>query len=172
MRYIRIMHFLFVSSLALIDLVLTSFFSHLFPSSFFFISNLAFLGIVLLIQNDSTQETMIKAGLLSLWLDLNHLNSFPIFFVAYLLSAAIMRLWERQINSSYLEFSIIALVSIFIKESIQYLLMTQGLKMILSYQAFLAYRIMPTLLLNVALVYPLLVFYKKIHHIILKQTQN
>ena len=172
MRYIRIMHFLFVSALAISDLVITSAFSHILPSSIYVVSNLAFLGIILLIQNDSSNESIFKAALLSLWMDINHINTFPIFFVSYVVTVAIMRLWQRQITSNFMEFSVIALVAIFLKESLQFFMMTRGLDMNVSYINFLSFRVMPSIMVNILLIYPLLVFYKKIHHVILSQTQN
>lgn len=172
MRYIRIMHFLFVSTLAISDLVVTSAFSHILPSSIYVVSNLAFLGIILLIQNDSNNESILKAALLALWMDINHINTFPIFFVSYVVTVAVMRLWQRQITSTFMEFSIIALVSIFLKESIQFILITRALDMNVTYINYLSFRMMPSIIVNILLVYPLLVFYKKIHHVILNQTQN
>lgn len=172
MRYIRIMHFVFVSVLALMDVLLTSFFNTAFPLPIYFVSNLAFLGIVLLIQNDGSTESIIKASLLSLWMDLNHVNSFPVFFVSYVFTITVMRLWQRQINSSFFEFSIIAVVALFIKETIKYIMILQTMNMTMSYSVYLAYYILPTILLNLAFIYPVLVFYKKIHHLILSRTQN
>lgn len=172
MRYIRIMHFLFVSALALIDLVLTSLFANVFPSSIYLISNLAFLGIVLLIQNDSTRESIVKAALLALWMDINHLNSFPVFLVTYVLTVSIMRLWQRQINNSFLEFSIIAVVALFIKETIKYMMVLQMMSATMGYSIYLSKYILPTILSNLIFIFPLILFYKKIHHLILSKTQN
>lgn len=172
MRYIRIMHFLFLGALIIADTVITSVFSQLSGSSFHYVSNLAFLGIILLIQNDNSRETLFKAAILSIWMDLNHVNSFPIFFVSYILTVTIMRLWERQITSSFMEFAVIALVALFIKDSLQYILVTQLLHVNLSYALYVAYRTVPSLIGNLLMVYPILVFYKKIHHVILNQTQN
>lgn len=172
MRYIRIMHFFFLGALILLDTVITSVFSQVAGTSIHFISNLALLGIVLLIQNDNSGESILKALILSLWMDINHFNSFPIFFVSYILTVTIMRLWQRQITSNFTEFILIALVTLFVKEIIQYFMITQLININLSFGLFLAFRIVPTLIGNLLLVYPLLVFYKKIHHLILKQTQN
>ena len=166
------MHFVFVSVLALIDLVITSFFNVVIPLPLYFVSNLAFLGIVLLIQNDSSTESIMKAALLSLWMDLNHVNSFPVFFVSYVITITLMRLWQRQINSSFLEFSIIAVVALFIKETIKFTMILQTMNMTMGYSVYLAYYILPTILLNLVFIYPILVFYKKIHHLILSRTQN
>lgn len=166
------MHFLFLGALILADTLITSVFSQIAGSSIHFISSLALLGIVLLIQNDNSGESILKALILSLWMDINHFNAFPIFFVSYILTITIMRLWQRQITSNFTEFILIALVTLFIKETIQYFMMTQIMNINLGFNLFLAFRMVPTLIGNLLLTYPLLVFYKKIHHLILKQTQN
>lgn len=172
MRYIRIMHFLFVSALAIFDLVLTALFGSFLPGSVYAISNLAFLGIILLIQNDNLTETIVKALFLALWMDMNHLGSFPVFLVSYVISVTLMRLWQRQINSSFLEFSILAMVAIFIKENIKFIMISQSMNVSLGYSIYLSNYILPTILLNLIFVYPMILFYKKIHHLILSRTQN
>ena len=114
------MHFIFIASLLLLDTFISGIFNSIGFKQIFFVSNLAFLGIVLLIQNDSRKESILKAILLSFWMDLNHVDSFPVFFVSYTITILIMRLWQRQISGTYLEFSVIAVVALFIKESLTF----------------------------------------------------
>lgn len=172
MRYIRLMHFIFIAILLLLDTFISGIFNSIGFKQIFFVSNLAFLGIVLLIQNDSRKESILKAILLSFWMDLNHVNSFPVFFVSYTITILIMRLWQRQISGTYLEFSVIAVVALFIKESLTFLLLLQTQNIDITYLAFISNRMFWVIIFNTMMVYPLLQFYRKIHHIILSKTQD
>lgn len=166
------MHFLFLAVLVIFDSIITGVVKNIGSHQFLFISNLAFLGIILLIQNDNSKETFIKAAILAFWMDINHINSFPVFFISYTITVLIMRLWQRQITTSFFEFVVIAIVALFIKESLMFITMKQILNIQFSFMNFLGNRVFIVILGNSLFVYPLLNFYKKIHRIILNETQD
>ena len=117
MRYIRFMHFAFIVCLLMVDTVIAGVVNSLPVGNITFVSNLAFLGLILLIQTDSSKESIAKAALLSVWMDLNHISSFPVFFVSYVVTVLVMRVWQRQIGGNIIEFAIIAIVALFIKSA-------------------------------------------------------
>ncbi|CAM3566851.1 hypothetical protein ERUR111494_00390 [Erysipelothrix urinaevulpis] len=172
MRYIRFMHFAFIVCLLMVDTVIAGVVNSLNIGNITFVSNLAFLGLILLIQTDTSKESVIKASLLSMWMDLNHINSFPIFFVSYVLTVLLMRIWQRQIGGNIVEFAIIAIVALFIKESLTFILITNLNNIHMTYLDFIGQRMFWVIIINALFVYPLLEFYKKIHSIILNKTQD
>ena len=172
MLYIRLMHLFFIVVLLIADAFINAIGVSFGINFVSVVGNLTFLGVILLMQNDDDKQTILKLFLLSLWMDLNHVNSFPIFLLSYLGTLVFIRYWKRHITTDLIEFSAVAILALFIKESIIYLLLGRIYQIEISYQTFFVERIFWVILINGLLVYPLLWFYKKIHHAILTKTQD
>lgn len=172
MLYIRLMHLFFIVVLLIADALVNAIgvsFGFNFVSV---VGNLTFLGILLLMQNDDDKQTILKLFLLSLWMDLNHVNSFPIFLISYFGTLIFIRYWKRHITTNLVEFSSVAILALFIKETITYVMIGRVYAIEISFLTFFVERIFWVIVINVLLIYPLLWFYKKIHHAILTKTQD
>lgn len=172
MLYIRLMHLFFIVVLLIADALINAVGASLAIGSISIIGNLTFLGIILLMQNDDDKQTVLKLFLLSFWMDLNHVNSFPVFILSYLGTVVFIRYWKRHITTAWIEFSAVSVLALFIKETLTYAVLVNFYNVHVSYQNFFANRIFWVIVINVLCVYPLLWFYKKIHHAILAKTQD
>ncbi|QIK70213.1 hypothetical protein G7062_07885 [Erysipelothrix sp. HDW6C] len=172
MRTIRFAHFAYVVVMLLLDSIINAVFRQFAWSHITFISNLAFMAILLLTQNDSREETIIKAGLLGIWMDLNHIASFPIFFIAYTVTVVMVRLWDRHIGTTALEFVVMVIIAIFVKEIITFVLIyfLKGFNQSLA--QFMSTRIFWVVLGNIALIPVVRYGYNVMHKQILKRAQN
>ncbi|WP_159636801.1 hypothetical protein [Erysipelothrix anatis] len=172
MRTIRLMHFVYIVILLCLDGVLNALGRQFLIPQFTFVSNMAFMGLIMLSQNDSREESIIKAMILGIWLEFNYMDSFPIFFVSFALTMLIVRLFDRHIGYSVSEFILLIIVSLFIKEIITYIMAWYSKGYNQEFMAFLAYRSFWVLLGNLMLI-PIVRFgYSKMHQYILKKAQN
>ncbi len=172
MRVVRFMQGGFLALLLVLDLVVGSFVSTMSTGTVVFVSSLHFLGIVLMSQNDSLLELMAKVFVVSVWLDLNHLASYPVFMFAYVITFLIMYRWRKYVGSNTLEFMVMAILCLFIKEVLMYV----ALSMFRSYSGsligFFTYRSFWVIAGNMIFV-PLVVWlHKQMHRIILQRAQN
>ncbi|MEG0327567.1 MAG: hypothetical protein RR565_05825 [Erysipelothrix sp.] len=172
MRKIRFLHFVYLSALLVLDSFLNVFVNEFLSSKILFISNLHFLGLILLTQNDSKVESVVKAFLLGMWMDLTHVSTFPVFMIAYTGTIIILRWWDRHIGSSTFEYVLIGVVGLFIKEVALYILIVLTKNLQTSFMSFLAFRTFWVILGNVILCVIPLKLYQKMHSSILKQAQN
>lgn len=128
MRTIRIIQTLYIVSLAVIDLVLTALFKQVPIANSIFISNLAFMGLILLTRNDNIEDSVLRAAGLGLWMDMNHINSFPMYITVYVLTVLFVRTWSSYLGYNLGEFIVMIIISLFFKEILLYigLVFTQG----------------------------------------------
>ena len=172
MRFVRLMQTVFLALLLLVDLFIGSILSDLGSSSIVFISSLHFLGLIILSQNDTFVEGIVKVVLISVWMDLNHVNSFPVFLFSYMISYLLMYRFKSYIGSTSLEFTTVAILTLFIKEVLMYC----ALVFFKSYQGslinFFAYRSFWVILGNLLFI-PFVVFlHKQMHRYIMQRAQN
>lgn len=172
MLYIHFLHFSFLFVLMLADVLLNAILTQVLPGSFIFSPKLTFIGLVLLMQNENVEKTLLKGVFLSMWMDLNHLSSFPIYLISYLLTILLVSYWKRHISTNIIEFSTIALVAIFIQENIAFLIAKNIHQIQMSYQYFLAFRFFGIAIFNILLIPLILNLYKRVHHAILAKTQD
>lgn len=172
MFYIRFLHFSFLFILMIIDVIVDAFFVQIIPSPFVFSPKLTFLGLVLLMQNENLEKTLLKGAVLSVWMDLNHLSSFPIYLISYLLTLFILSYWQRHVSTNFVEFSTIALVAMFLQENIAFSIAKNIHHLNMTYQYFLAFRFFWIAVLNILFIPLILSLYKRIHHAILTKTQD
>lgn len=172
MFYIRFLHFSFLFILMLLDLLLDAFIGQILPAPFVFVPKLTFIGLVLLMQNENIEKTLLKGVLLAIWMDLNHLDSFPIFLISYIVTLSILSYWKRHISTNLIEFGTISIVAMFIQESLAFMIAQKvyALKMTAPY--FLAYRMFWVVMVNILFIPLVLNLYKRIHHAILSKTQD
>ena len=97
MRVVRFMQGGFLALLLVLDLVVGSFVSTMSTGTVVFVSSLHFLGIVLMSQTDSLIELLAKVFVVSGWLDLNKLESFPVLMFAYVITFLIMYEWPSYV---------------------------------------------------------------------------
>lgn len=172
MRSVRRLHALYLVVLLLIDLVINSFAMSFLPNKILFISNLHFMGILILSQHESKESTLIKALIFGFVMELMHLGTFPVFIIAYTLSIVIIRIWERYIGFSVIEFIIMVVIGLFLKEMFIY-----GLSFVFngttnSIFSFIATRVFWVTIGNVFLIPIIRVGYQLTHKAIMKRAEN
>lgn len=172
MRFVRLMQAGFIATLLIMDMVFGSLITTLSPATITFISSLHFLGLILLLQNDSLLEIMMKVFLVSVWLDLNHIDSFPVFLFSYMITFLVIYKWRKYIGSTALEFTIMVILGLFLKEVLMYL----ALIMFKSYKGsiigFVAYRSFWVIMGNLVFVPLVIWLHKQMHRAILQRAQN
>lgn len=172
MRYVRLMHGVFLASLLVLDLIIGSLVVSLSTSAVVFVSSLHFIGLILLMQNDDIVEIMVKVFLVSVWLDLNHIGSFPVFLIAYMTTFLIMYRWRKYVGSTIHELAIMVILGLFVKEVLMYV----GLIMFQSYSGsligFITYRSFWVIFGNLVFVPLVIVIHKQMHRLIMQRAQN
>ncbi|CAM2794057.1 hypothetical protein ERTO105960_03195 [Erysipelothrix tonsillarum] len=172
MRMIRWMHFLYILVLLVLDSIFNSIFMQLGLTSITFVSSLHFLGLMLLTQNDSPTESIVKAVLLGVWMDLCHIGSFPLFFVSYSVTIAILRVWDRYIGTSTLEFLVLAVIGLFIKEMLIFGMLPLVKGVSYSLITFISTRTLWVIIGNLILLPIAMTLYKWMHRLIMQRVQN
>lgn len=172
MRGIQRIHALFLIVLFIIDLFISSVTKAYLPSSILFISNLHFMGILILGKNDPKETTLIRAIIFGVIMDLIHLDSFPIYMTSYVLSVLIIRMWDRYIGYSVFEFIIMVIIALFLKEFITFTCITLISSYSVSIPYFIGSRIIWVIIGNVILIPVVRKENAKVHMIILKRAEN
>lgn len=172
MRIIRWMHFGYIVLLVLMDNIGNAVLGSVLPTSIVFVSNLSFLGLLLLTQNESPTESIIKAGLLGIWMDLNHVGTFPMFFSAYTLTILTVRIWDRYMGTSALEFIVVSVIALFIKELILYFEIITFKHVSLGLMSYISIRTFWVIILNILMIPIVRYLYKQMHRLIMKRAQN
>ncbi|EFY09762.1 hypothetical protein PT250_06505 [Erysipelothrix rhusiopathiae] len=172
MRMIRWMHFLYIVVLLVLDSIFNAIFTQLGLSSLTFVSSLHFLGLMLLTQNDSQTESIIKAILLGIWMDLCHIGSFPMFFVSYSITIALLRVWDRYIGTSTFEFLVLAVIGLFIKEMLIFGMLPLVKGVSYSLITFISTRTLWVIIGNLILLPIAMTLYKLMHRMIMQRVQN
>ena len=172
MRSVRRLHTLYLVVLFMLDLVINSLAVSFLPNRILFLSNLHFMGILILSQHESKESTLIKALVFGILMELMHLGTFPVFIIAYILSIVIIRIWERYIGFSVIEFIIMVVIGLFLKEMFIY-----GLSIIFnsttnSIFIFIATRVFWVILGNVILIPVVRMGYQLTHKAIMKRAEN
>lgn len=172
MRVVRFMQAAFLIILLLLDLLIGSVFSTFSTGSIVFVSSLHILGLVILAQNDNLVEMMVKVIAVTVWLDLNHIASYPVFLFSYVITFLIFYRWRKYVGSTSLEFLVMTILVLFIKEFMMYI----ALVMFKSYEGsligFIANRSFWVILGNVIFVPFVMWLHKQMHRIILQRAQN
>lgn len=172
MRYIRLLHFLYLGLLIILDLILSTVY-HQFPFLLATSSNLALIGLIVLSKTEAVTNTILKGLVLALVWDLLHIQSFPIFMISITLSLLFAQSWNRHIGSSTLEIMVQSAVTLFLKQSIIWLLLPLVKGISISYfPDFMQEYILWTVLINMLWVPFVLWLNAKMHRLILQSNQN
>lgn len=172
MRSVKRIHALYLISLFLIDLILSSLALAFLPKAILFVSNLHFMGILILSQNETKESSMLKALLFGLVMELIHVGTFPVFIISYTLSVVVIRQWERYLGFTVLEFLIMVVIALFIKEVIGYGLAVVLNNYAVSFFNFGATRLVWTIIGNVCILPIVFKGYKITHAAIMKRAEN
>lgn len=172
MRSVRRFHTLFLVILFVLDLAINSFAMSFMPSRIIFISNLHFMGILILSQHESKESSLIKAVVFGILMELIHSGTFPVYIIAYIISIVLIRIWERYIGYSAIEFVIMVVIGLFLKEVLIY-----GLAVILNHYTvsffnFIATRVFWVIAGNVLLIPIVRKGYSMTHKAIMKRAEN
>lgn len=172
MRTIRVIQTIYIVVLALLDLVFTSVFKNVPIGNSLFVSNLAFMGLVLLTRNDNIEDSVLKAAGLGLWMDMNHINSFPLYIVVYVVTILFVRTWSRYLGYNLGEFIVMVIIAIFFKEILLYigLVLTQGYS--IQFINYVSTRVFWVLLGNILLIPIVRKTYDIAHMQIVKRAKN
>lgn len=172
MRSVRRLHTLFLVVLFILDLFIDSFAAAFLPGRILFISNLHFMGILILSQHGTKESSLIKAAIFGLLMELIHSGTFPIYIIAYCVSVSIIRMWERYIGYSVIEFIIMVVIGLFLKEVLIY----GGAILLNSYTLnlfdFIATRVFWVIVGNVMLIPIVRKGYALTHKAIMKRAEN
>lgn len=172
MRSVRRLHTLFLVLLFIFDLIINSFAAAFLPIHILFISNLHFMGILILSQHETKESSLVKAAVFGLVMELIHSGTFPVYIIAYCVSVSIIRMWERYIGYSVIEFIIMVVIGLFLKEVLIYggalLLNNYALNMF----DFIATRVFWVIVGNVLLIPIVRKGYALTHKAIIKRAEN
>lgn len=172
MSSVKRYHFIFLTALFIIDLIINSITAAYIPHQIRFISNLHFMGILILSQHESKEQSLFKAFVFGIIMELIHVNSFPIYILSYTLTVAIILQWERYLGFSVLEFLITIVIALFIKETMIYALVYIMNTHSVYFFNFLAARVFWVIIGNVMLSFIVFKGYKRTHQAILKRAEN
>ena len=112
----------------------------------------AFFGMLLLVRGKSWVNGIYWAFLVGCCSDFFAMNRSLDLALLFILSALIMRGWEKHLSSSLFEQMILLLSTLFIKEALLYLCWLAGGSFQMSLMTWLLHRCIPTILLNLVLV--------------------
>lgn len=172
MRTVRIMQFIFLVILMVLDTIVMSIFNRLGLDSIQFVSSFAFVGLLLFQQTDSNTELGLKIGMVTLWLELNHVGSYPVFLATYLITFLLMGIIKTLIGSDIQEFYVLVILAITIKEILSYIFLITLQAQIISPLTFISQRAF-WVIFGSLLVIPVVVsLNKRMHRYILQRTQN
>ena len=172
MRTVRLMQFLFLAAFMVLDTLTVVVFNSFGLSGTNYISSMAFVGLLLFQQTDSNTELVFKILMVTAWLELNHVGSFPIFISTYLITFLIMGIIKTVIGTDIQEFYVSVILALTLKESITYIILTQFKGMIISPLNFVVERSF-WVIVGSLFVVPLVVsMNKKMHRYILQKSQN
>lgn len=172
MRTVRLWQYLFLAFLMFCDTVLAVIFNNIGLSNINFISSMAFIGLLLFQQTDSKADLAIKIVIVGFWMELNHVDSFPMFLASYLLTFIIMGLLKQFIGTEIQEFYILVILAVSLKEFIMYLLLVLFKGVHINLINFIVQRSF-WVIIGALVVVPFVVsLNKKMHRKILEKAQN
>lgn len=171
MRYIRLTHFIYIVILLFLDVVLGSILQQ-FPILQGASASLHFIGLIVLSKTDSVKDSILKAFLVSLWLDINHIGTFPIFAVSYILTLIFVQSWNRHVGNTLFELSVQVVVALFVREMLVWAMLPFVKNIYYSPLDFIAEYGVWTLLINVMFVPFVFHLNQKLHHYVLQRNQN
>lgn len=172
MRYIRFVHVVYLGTLFLIDFIFQSIVVNFGVSSIHFVSQLHFVGLLLMARNDTYREILLRGVAACLFLDLIHYQSYPVLYLSYLIALVVVRFWYKHIGTSYFETLVMIMVGFFIKEVILWMALHLYLGFNSSFYTFVSLRSMWIVLGN-AFFFPLAAYFlKKANHRIVVHTQQ
>lgn len=172
MRYIRLVHFVYMGLLFLLDFIFQSIIVNYGVSSIHFVSQLHFVGLLLMARNDTYREILLRGALACFFLDLIHYESYPVLYFSYLIALVVVRFWYKHIGTSYFESLVMIMVGFFIKELILWMTLHLYLGFNSSLHTFISLRSMWIVLGN-ALIFPLAAYFlQKANHRIVVHTQQ
>lgn len=172
MRSIRYHQAGFLAGLFVLDLIINALAANFIPPQFLFISNLNFMGILILSQHETKEASIIRALVFGGIMELIHVNSFPVYLISYGVTIVILRQWERYIGDSVLEFMMLVVLGLFIKEMFVFTLVRFLNGSTLSLMYFMASRVLWVLVGNVLLIGVVRGSYRKMHAKILRKAEN
>lgn len=120
MRKRQIYYGILLVLLLIIDFIIQSVFSLRMFRWIGFVSQLHFLGLLLMTDVDSRLEITLKVIVVAFVMDLFHYGSFPIYYISYGLSAMVVRIWYRHIGKTFVETTVLMAVGLFLKEVFLY----------------------------------------------------
>lgn len=172
MRTVRLMHALFLGGLVLLDTILAVVFKNVGFGGVNFISSFAFIGLLLFQQTDSNPELIVKILFVSTWLELNHVDSFPIFIASYLLTFLIMGIIKTLVGNEIQEFYILVILALSLKELITYILLISLKNLDMSLMTFIVQRSFWVIMGSLVMIPFVVSLNKKMHRRILQKAQN
>lgn len=149
----RLIQISFVFSLFVIDNILQV----LFPVDFemrrlFFVSSLGIVGLMLTLQKMPFQQALLIALGVGFSMDVIRYGYFFMYTLTYALTIFIVWFWSNQVNDSFIELTILSILTIFTKEIILFILMRIIGQSQLSLLNWFIYREFLTLVIHVPLV--------------------
>lgn len=156
-------HAAFIVSCALLDVVLTTVFSQIFGYPVTVVFSCAFIGILLLSRDESWWEVCIKVILLSIWMDLIHVETFPIYLVSYLIAVGLLFIMSPYFDTTTTHFALLMIVVLFVKEIVLYGMVKLTHVHHESFLHFLGYRSAWVILFAVVSL-PLVIYINRVMH--------
>lgn len=172
MRTVRLMQYGLLAFLILCDSILTVIFNNIGLNNINFISSMAFIGLLLFQQTDSPVELGFKVLVAGMWLELNHVDSFPMFISSYLITFLMVGLLKRWIGNELQEFYIVVILAISLKETIMYLMLILFKNVDISLLNFVVQRSFWVIGGSLLMVPFVVSMNKRMHRHILQRAQN
>lgn len=122
----------------------------------FFVSNLGIVGLILSVRQMDLKSAMIVALVAGLIMDLTHYGYFLLYASVYVATVLLVRFWSNHVNDSRFELLILGILTIFVKESLVFILMRLIGSTHLTFLNWFVYREFLTLMGHVPLVLMLL----------------
>ena len=138
----------------MLDLILQS----LFPVDFeyrrlFVVFNTGLIGLMLVLKKENFKQVLIVAFLVGLILDFVRYGYFFLYALSFSLAILIARLWSNQVNETNIELMILSITVVFLKELIQFGLLTFAGLTQMHLSTWFIYRGFLTILMHVPLSY-------------------
>lgn len=117
-----------------------------------FVSNMGIIGIMFISRELDIKNSLLLAFVFGLFIDLTHYSYFLLMALSYTITIFIMRNWSNQVNESIPEIIILGVLTIFVQNSIVFIIMRLLNLSSYSFILWMTYRQFLTLLGNIPII--------------------
>ncbi len=137
--------------------IIDTFLNSIFPIDYAnirmsFVSSMGIVGLMFISRDLDFKNSLLLALAFGLLTDVTHYAYFLLFAVSFTITIWIIRVWSNQLNESLPEFIILGVLTIFVKESIIFIIMrSMGLSS-MSFVTWFTFRQFLSLIGNIPLI--------------------